>query len=171
MKSRFLLLVMALLTASLLLSACAAAPTATPTPVPPTPTKPAAAPTPSTAPSAPTVTAAPAAPAARTISGRITYEGTVQPLHQIVIVANRQGEQAPAYSTILRQPGPYSIPNVTDASYTLIAFMDLGDDMGPPGANEPYGTYDANADGKPDEVVIKDGKGLAGVDIAVRDRK
>ncbi len=83
----------------------------------------------------------------------------------------RTGEQAPAYSTVIRQPGPYTISNVTDSTYLLSAFMDLGDDMGAPQPNEPSGAYDQNGDGKGDEVAMKDGKGLTGIDITIRDPK
>jgi hypothetical protein len=107
----------------------------------------------------------------RTISGKIIYNGKNQPIHQIIVVANRQGQQAPAYSTIIRQPGPYTLGNVADATYTITAFMDLADDMGPPGPNEPVGTYDTNGDGKSDLVTMKDGKGLAGIDVTLRDPK
>ena len=105
----------------------------------------------------------------RTISGTVSYSGNVKSSHQIIIVANRMGEQTPAYSVILRNPGPFSISDVTDATYTLIAFMDLGDDMGPPGADEPSGFYDGNGDGKADVVIMTEGKGLAGIDITLTD--
>ena len=131
------------------------------TPVPAAGTTPAA-----TAASTVAPTAAP-----RTISGRISYAGSIQPTHQIVVVAVRQGEQAPAYSATVRQPGPYTLSNVTDATYQVTAFMDLGDDMGPPQPNEPTGAYDANGDGKPDEVIVKDGKAMTGIDIAIRDAR
>lgn len=108
-------------------------------------------------------------PVPRTISGRISYEGNIQPTHQIIVVAGRQGEQNPAYSAVIRQPGLYTISNVTDATYTIFAFMDVGDDMGPPQPNEPAGYYDADGDGKGDVVVLKDGKPLTGIDITLRD--
>ena len=107
----------------------------------------------------------------RIISGAISYSGSVTPIHQIVIVANRVGEQSPAYSVVIKQLGPYTIGGVTDGTYSLSAFMDLGDDMGPPGANEPSGFYDLNGDGKADEVVMKDGKGLTGINVTLRDTK
>src|SRR4030043_1058928 len=108
-------------------------------------------------------------PQDRTISGKISYTGPVNPTHQIVVVAGRVGEQDPAYSTVLQQPGTYTLSNVTDASYYVFAFMDLGDDMGPPEANEPNGYYDSNGDGQGDQVIMIDGKGLTNIDITLQD--
>lgn len=116
------------------------------------------------------VAATAAAPQARTLSGSVAYSGSKAP-HQVVIVATRVGEQAPAYSAVIRQLGAYSIPNVADGTYVVSAFMDMGDDMGPPGADEPSGVVDKDGDGKADQIVVKDGKGPAGLDIALRDPK
>lgn len=107
--------------------------------------------------------------ATRTINGKISYNGTVQSIHQIVIVAVRIGEQSPAYSVVIAAAGDYTLKNVIDASYTISAFMDVGDDMGPPQTNEPAGYYDASGDGKGDEVIVKDGKGIGGIDVTLRD--
>ena len=115
------------------------------------------------------VPAAPPTPQARTISGSVSYAGTINPTHQIVIVAGRVGEQSPAYSAVLKQPGTYTLSNVTDGSYTIFAFMDLGDDMGAPQTNEPSGSYDSNGDGQGDQVVMIDGKGLIQIDMVLRD--
>jgi hypothetical protein len=43
--------------------------------------------------------------------------------------------------------------------------------MGAPLPNEPVGAYDANGDGKPDDVAMKGGKGLGGMDITLSDQK
>ena len=118
--------------------------------------------------STPTQTTSPAPPL-RTISGKVSYTGTIKPTHQIIVVANRSGEQSPAYSVILQKPGSFTFSNVSDASYSIFAFMDMGDDMGPPQSNEPSGYYDQNTDGKSDQVIIQDGKGIAGIDITLKD--
>ena len=112
----------------------------------------------------------PAGPAAQTIAGTVSYTGTTSPTHQIIVVAVREGEQAPAYSAVIAKPGPYSLTGVADGKYLISAFMDLGDDMGPPGANEPAGVYDASKDGTADPAVIQGGVGLAGVDIELKDK-
>jgi hypothetical protein len=112
-----------------------------------------------------------ALPPARVITGVVTYAGTAKSLHQIIVVASRSGEQSPAFSTVIKQPGTYTISGVTDGSYFLSGFMDMGDDMGPPGATEPFGYYDANGDGRTDEVVMNGGKGLAGINIDLQDAK
>ncbi len=107
----------------------------------------------------------------RSINGQVSYTGSVKPGHQIIVVATRTGEQSPAYSAIIKQPGTYQISNISDATYKIFVFIDLGDDMGPPQANEPSGYYDPNGDGTADDVIIKDGKPVSGVDITLRDPK
>jgi len=108
-------------------------------------------------------------PQANTISGTISYTGTVNPTHQIVVFAIRVGEQDPAYYTVINEPGSYTISNVTDASYYVHAFMDLGDDMGAPEADEPGGYYDSDGDGERDTVVMTDDKGLTNIDVTLQD--
>jgi uncharacterized cupredoxin-like copper-binding protein len=108
--------------------------------------------------------------AARTISGRISYAGKALAGHKIVIAVNRQGESAPAYSATLTKLGEYSISGVTDGSYSVVAFIDVGDDMGPPKADEPAGTYDPDGNGTPDLVVMVNGGGGQGIDIVLKDR-
>jgi hypothetical protein len=104
-------------------------------------------------------------PTPRTISGTVSFTGAAKPAHQIIVVAGRAGEQSPAYSAVIKELGPYTISNVTDASYTLFAFVDLGDDMGAPQADEPSGAYDLDGNGQADPVTMKDGKGLTDIDI------
>jgi hypothetical protein len=117
-----------------------------------------------------TAPSAAAAGAARTISGQISYGGSALGSHKIVVVVVRAGEAAPAYSTVVAKPGAYSIGNVSDASYTVMAFIDLGDDMGAPKADEPQGSFDAGGDGTPDPVVIQNGNAATNVNITLRDR-
>ncbi len=127
--------------------------------------------TPQATPTPPGPTATPT-PAPRTINGRISYSGAALANHKILIVANRQGGSgSPGYSTALSSLGPYTIAEVNDATYTLMAFIDLGDDMGPPQPNEPVGWYDVGGDGTPDPVVVSGGKAATGIDITIRDPK
>ena len=108
--------------------------------------------------------------AARSISGNVTYAGTALDGHRFVIAVNRQGDDGPpAYSATLAKAGPFTISDVEDGSYTVIAFIDLGDDMGSPEADEPTGTYDTNADGNPDLVVVSQGAAVTGIDVVVSD--
>jgi len=112
-----------------------------------------------------------AGPAAKTISGQIRYAGTALDGHKIIVVAVRAGSSGePGYSTTLSGLGAYVLNNVADGSYTVSAFIDLGDDMGPPQAAEPLGWYDTGGDGTADEVVVADGSPAAGVDIEIVDR-
>ena len=110
-------------------------------------------------------------PLNRVLSGQVTYAGKISPAHQIIIIVSRIGDQAPAYSTVIGKPGSYTINNVSDSTYTVFAFMDLGDDMGPPQPGEPLGSYDSNGDGKSDEIIMKNGEGLSGINIALLDPK
>jgi hypothetical protein len=112
-----------------------------------------------------------APPAARTISGEIHYAGNLLDGHAIVIVANRASEPGPpAYSAKITAPGPYSLTDVADGTYLITAFIDLGDDMGAPQANEPAGAYDVAGDGTPDLVEIAGGSAVTTVDIILADR-
>lgn len=109
--------------------------------------------------------------AQRSLNGRITYAGTSLANHKIVIAVNRQAESSPAYSATITKTGNYTISNVADGTYTVIAFIDLGDDMGPPQPEEPLGLYDAGGDGVPDAVVMKAGAPVTGLDITIQDRR
>jgi hypothetical protein len=113
----------------------------------------------------------PAVAAKHTISGRVSYSGTALDSHKILVTVNRQGDSGPpAYSTALTKVGAYTIGNVVDGTYTILAFIDLGNDMGAPQANEPVGTYDANGDGTADFVIVKNGEPAKGIDIVLKDR-
>jgi hypothetical protein len=57
-----------------------------------------------------------------------------------------------------------------DGMLVSVVSMDLGDDMGPPGATEPVGIYDANGDGTADQATMQGGTGLTGIDIALKDK-
>ena len=114
--------------------------------------------------------APPPVPAARLIKGTVSYAGSVNPTHQIIVVATRVGEQAPASSTVLKQPGAYTLSNISDGSYSILAFMDLGDDMGAPEANEPSGFYDPNGDGMDDKVEMTGGQSVSNIDIVLKDK-
>jgi hypothetical protein len=70
----------------------------------------------------------------------------------------------------LTKTGTYTISNVADGTYTVLAFVDLGDDMGAPQANEPVGTYDPDANGVADLVVLEGGVGVKNIDVSLEDR-
>lgn len=109
--------------------------------------------------------------AKRTINGRVTYPGNALDGHKIIIAINRQGDAGPpAYSATLTKTGTYTISNVADGTYTVLAFIDLGDDMGAPQANEPVGTYDPDANGVADLVVLEGGVGVNGINVSIKDR-
>lgn len=121
-------------------------------------------------PAAPSTATATPLPASRSVSGEISYAGAARANHKIIVVANRVGEQgAPAYSTSISGPGPFILLNVTDSTYNVFAFIDLGDDMGAPKPDEPAGWYDANGDGTPDAVVVQNGRPVTAVNITLRD--
>jgi hypothetical protein len=109
-------------------------------------------------------------PGTGAIGGRITYQGRITQPHNIIVVAGRQGEEGPpSHSAVIPGSGPYAIVGVVPGNYWVFAFMDTGDDMGPPDPGEPQAWYDPNADGTPDLVsVVADGQ-TTGIDIIVRD--
>jgi hypothetical protein len=103
------------------------------------------------------------------ILGWISYTGPITPSHQIIIFATRLGDQSPSYSTVISSAGAYTITNVAAYTYTVGAFMDLDDDMGPPEPDEPFGWYDPLGDGVPDPVVVYDSLPSLGIDIILLD--
>lgn len=108
--------------------------------------------------------------AARVISGSVVYGGGALANHRIVVGAVRVGEQgAPAYSTVITAPGSYELAGVADGTYTVFAFIDLGDDMGAPQPGEPQGWYDVAGDGTPDPVSITSGSSAPGVDVTLQE--
>jgi hypothetical protein len=114
-------------------------------------------------------------PGGGSISGLVSYAGRITTPHTVIVVAVREGEQEPAYHAIILAPGPYTLTQVADGEYMLLAFMDVGEDMGPPEPDEPFGWYDLDSNG-PDPVVIDEGCGagipaclVSGIDILLRD--
>ncbi|MEQ1873808.1 MAG: hypothetical protein ABL953_08785 [Ilumatobacteraceae bacterium] len=121
--------------------------------------------TPATSPGPTTTTVA--VPVDETIAGTIFFDGDVGS-GVIIVVANLVGSnEPPLYSAVLDAAGPYALTGVADGEYVLTAFLDAGDDRGPPEAGEPQGTYDPNTDGTPDSVVITGGVGLIAIDITL----
>jgi hypothetical protein len=112
----------------------------------------------------------PTPPSTGSISGRISYTGHISPSHPIIVFVSRWGEQGPpSYSTVIPGAGFYTITNVAAYTYTVGAFMDLGDDMGPPQAGEPFNWYDPNGDGNPDVVIVRENEPLTAIDIVLHD--
>jgi len=105
-------------------------------------------------------------PPNKSISGNITYAGNINPTHQVIIILFKPGDQTTAYSTVISKPGQYIFNNVADSTYNIYAFMDLGDNMGPPQPNEPIGYYNSNAN-----IIMNGGIGLTGIDITLLDPK
>ncbi len=108
---------------------------------------------------------------AGSISGTISYTGAVSSAHNVVVMAQRLGDPPgpPAYSTVIFGPGPYTITNVTQYTYTVSAFLDRGDDMGAPQPNEPLGVYDPSGTGTAAPVVVSGSATVTGIDIMLLD--
>ena len=106
---------------------------------------------------------------AGSISGRVSYTGQVTQTHNVVVIVIRPGEQQPAYAAVIFGAGPYTVSNVADGIYAVAAFMDLGDDMGPPQPGEPFAWYDPNGDGQPDFATLSGGVAVTGINIALHD--
>lgn len=108
---------------------------------------------------------------AGSISGTISYTGAVSSAHNVVVMAQRLGDPPgpPAYSTVIFGPGPYTITNVTQYTYTVSAFLDRGDDMGAPQPNEPLGVYDPSGTGTAAPVVVSGSATVTDIDITLLD--
>lgn len=106
---------------------------------------------------------------AGSISGWISYTGSITGTHNIIVFAGRQGEEGPVYHTVISAVGPYTITNMADYTYTVGAFMDLGGDMGPPESDEPFGWFDPGGDGQPDPVIVSGGSTVTGIHISLLD--
>ena len=109
-------------------------------------------------------------PPTGSISGLISYTGKITSSHNLIIIANRQGVPGPpAYYTVIGSVGSYTMSNVADGTYNLAAYMDLGNDMGPPQPGEPFGWYDPGSDQQPDPVTITGGNAVTNIDITLLD--
>jgi uncharacterized repeat protein (TIGR02543 family) len=115
------------------------------------------------------------------VIGGLSYSGDQPTWHEIIVSAHLSPEDPPiGYSatakisqnnlTALPDGTMYGLGSLPDGDYYLSAFLDV-DDSGswPPGATEPIGWYDANADGNPDLVTITGGANLSGYDIELLD--
>jgi len=97
--------------------------------------------------------------------GQISYAGTQ--VGQILVDAIRPGEQdiTSRYGIGMDNIGPYDMV-VRTGTYIISAYMDTNyDNKQDP--NEPFGFYDANGDGKADEIIVR-GK-VTGINITLRD--
>ncbi len=103
------------------------------------------------------------------IGGQVSYTGQITQPHNVVVIVIRPGEQQPAYSAVIAGAGPYTVSNVPDGIYAVAAFMDVGDDMGPPQPDEPFAWYDPSGDGQPDFVTVVGGAAVTGINIALHD--
>ena len=54
-------------------------------------------------------------------------------------------------------------------TYTVAAYMDVGDDMGPPGPADPFGWYDPLGNGYPKELWVPSDPMVNGIDIVLSD--
>jgi hypothetical protein len=107
-------------------------------------------------------------PPGGSISGVVSYSGRIQPPRRVIVIASRPEDQEPAYHAILPGPGPYTMTQVAGGDYYVAAFMDVGEDMGPPEPGEPFAYYDLGGDG-PDLVHVGEGSAVTGIDILLRD--
>lgn len=103
----------------------------------------------------------------QTIAGTVSFDGDVGDGVIIVFAVVVGSNSPPEYTAVLDAPGPYALTGVADGEYAVQAFLDSGDDRGPPEADEPQGFYDANGDGQPDIVVMTGGAGLIEIDFAL----
>ncbi len=110
-----------------------------------------------------------AAPVAGSISGEITYDGSHDTNHEVIVAAHESLNEVPIASVHIDGPGVYILPDVPDGSYYISAFLDIYDrGDGPPNLGEPSGWYDADGDKNPDQVTVSGGV-ISGIDILMED--
>lgn len=115
------------------------------------------------------------------VIGGLSYSGDQPTWHEIIVSVHLSPELPPeAYSTPVKNSQKnlttlpdgtmYGLGSLPDGDYYISAFLDV-DDSGswPPGATEPIGWYDANADSVPDPISIVGGANLYGFDIELFD--
>lgn len=110
-----------------------------------------------------------ARPLSGTISGTTSYAGSHDTNHEVLVAAHPGLDSDPVASVHTWGLAAYALENLPDGSYYISAFLDIHDRSGgPPEFGEPYGWYDANADGNPDPVTVNGGN-LSGIDIIMHD--
>ncbi len=110
-----------------------------------------------------------AMPVNGSISGTITYAGSHDTNHEVLVAAHPVPDSTPLADVHIWGPGNYSLIGLPNGSYYISAFLDIYDrGEGPPEFGEPLGWYDPNSDGNPDPMVVNDGN-LTGIDIAMQD--
>jgi predicted outer membrane repeat protein len=110
-----------------------------------------------------------AALAAGSVSGTVSYAGSHDPNHEVLVAAHLNTNSEPVAVVHISGPGDYSLANLPDGSYYISAFLDLNDSgEGPADSAEPFGWYDLNGDDNPDPVTISGGN-ITGIDITLTD--
>ncbi len=100
-----------------------------------------------------------------TITGTIYYTGTVTGIHWVWVGAFTPTQGGPPiYADMRSGPGPYTLTNVAEGVYNIMAGMDADDSGGPPDpAVDPMGFYEHNP------VTVTAGALITGVDIVLLD--
>ncbi len=110
-----------------------------------------------------------AAPTTGSVSGTVTYNGSQDTNHEVLVAAHLVLNGSPVASVHIDGPGVYSLTNLPDGNYYISAFLDILDrGDGPPEFGEPLGWYDANGDDNPDQVTVNGGN-ITGINITMVD--
>jgi hypothetical protein len=100
-----------------------------------------------------------------TITGTVYYTGTITGTHMVWVGAFTPTQDGPPIYVDMRSgPGPYTLTNVAEGVYNIVAGMDADDSGGPPDpAVDPLGFYEHNP------VTVTEGALIMGVDIVLLD--
>ena len=103
------------------------------------------------------------------INGTITYDGSEDSDHEVLVSAHLSLQEGPEATVPIQGPGPYCLDGLADGDYYISAFLNLYEKPdGPPDNGEPFGWYDSNDDGSPDKVTVS-GNSLNDIDILMED--
>ena len=104
-----------------------------------------------------------------TISGIVTYTGTITSPHEIFVSIHLSVDEPPEHSEQILSGETYSITEIPDGTYYIYAFLDANDSGGgPPDPGEPGGWY-ADGAGQPLAINIIGGNTVDDIDIVLED--
>jgi len=106
---------------------------------------------------------------AGTITGNVTYNGSITDPHDIIVSLFGSVDGSPYESVHMVNGASYIFENVPDGTYYVAAFLDVNDSGdGPPDPDEPVSWY-VDQNGDPKAVVISAGSTVSDVNITLED--
>ncbi len=106
---------------------------------------------------------------AGTITGNVTYNGSITDPHDIIVSLFESVDGSPYESVHILNGASFIFENVPDGTYYVAAFLDVNDSGdGPPDPDEPVSWY-VDQNGDPKAVVISAGSTVSDVNITLED--